>query len=489
MRLRFWIGLAAVAAIAMGSVVAALILRANEIDAFERQQRELVLRAADQAESLAGLSVGQLATAGAFFQTKDVLTQREFDILADTLLDGGALTAAAFVESIPRAERRAFERERGFPIVERGPLGNLREAGERPAYFPLSYVATSTDPGVTTPYGYDVGVDPRRASVILRARDSGRPAATYAMRLPLGGVGINVFHPVYAEGAATETRAQRRAALIGFATGGFRVQSLAAAATAALPDDAEAALLERGEPVAGEPIARDESASAPIRIADRTWLLVVRDPNRPGVSLPALMGVVGLSLAALLGALILVWSRNERMRELQRQAGEDALTGLKNRRRFEEDLRTEMARSRREGVEGALLMLDLDNFKQVNDTLGHPVGDRVIEEIAGVLRGRTRETDVLARLGGDEFAVVLPRCDAVEARSVAGEVATAVREHVPRQSGVPSITASIGIAMFDGKKASLETVVSEADAAMYLAKDAGRDAVRVFDPLAVREDA
>ena len=93
-------------------------------------------------------------------------------------------------------------------------------------------------------------------------------------------------------------------------------------------------------------------------------------------------------------------------------------------------------------------MLDLDNFKQVNDTLGHPVGDRVIADIAGVLRGRMRVTDVVARLGGDEFAVVLPRCDLDEARSVAEAIATAIREHVPTREAVPPITASIGIAMF-----------------------------------------
>ena len=147
------------------------------------------------------------------------------------------------------------------------------------------------------------------------------------------------------------------------------------------------------------------------------------------------MAVFGVSLAALLGALVLIWTRNERMRELQRQASQDPLTGLKNRRRFEEDLRTELARSRREGTTGALLMLDLDNFKQVNDTLGHPIGDRVIEEIAGVLGGRTRETDVLARLGGDEFAIVLPHCDAAEAQQVAETIATAIREHVPQTDG------------------------------------------------------
>ncbi len=489
MRLRFWIGLAAVAAIAVSSVIAALVVRDNENNAFERSQHDLALRAAGQTEAQAALSIGQLATAAAFFQVDENLNQRDFNVLADSLLGAGALSATAFVESIPKKERPDYESKRGVPIVERTALGDFRLAGDRPVYFPLSFAATKSNPGVTTPYGYDVGVDRRRAPVLFRARDRGRPAATYAMHLPLGGVGINVFQPVYADGAPTDTKAQRRDALIGFATGSFHVPALAAAATSALPNDATSALLERGVPVAGKMIDRNQSASAPIQIADRTWLLVVRDPNRPGASLPILMAVVGLSLAALLGALIIIWSRNERMRELQRQAGEDSLTGLKNRRRFEEDLHTEMARSRRERVEGALLMIDLDNFKRVNDTLGHPVGDRLIGEIAHVLRGRMRETDVLARLGGDEFSAVLPRCNQAKALGVAEEIATAVREHVPRQDGVPPITVSIGVTMFDGGEApiNLETVVAEADAAMYAAKDAGRDAVRVFDSLAIQK--
>jgi diguanylate cyclase (GGDEF)-like protein len=126
-------------------------------------------------------------------------------------------------------------------------------------------------------------------------------------------------------------------------------------------------------------------------------------------------------------------------------------------------------------------MLDLDHFKQVNDTLGHPAGDRVITEIATVLRGRTRETDVLARLGGDEFAIVLPRCDLDEAQDVATEIATAIRERMRAEKDIPPITASIGIAPFGaGQRLSYETVLGRADAAMYEAKDAGRDAVRIF---------
>jgi diguanylate cyclase (GGDEF)-like protein len=194
-----------------------------------------------------------------------------------------------------------------------------------------------------------------------------------------------------------------------------------------------------------------------------------------------MIALVGLLMAALLAALVLIWGRSERMQELKRQASQDSLTGLKNRRRFEEDLRTELARSHRYGVTGALLMLDLDHFKQVNDTLGHPAGDRVIADIATVLRGRTRETDVLARLGGDEFAIVLPRCDLDEAQDVAAEIATAIRERMHAEKDIPPITASIGIAPFGtGQRLSYETVLGRADTAMYEAKDAGRDSVRIF---------
>ena len=144
------------------------------------------------------------------------------------------------------------------------------------------------------------------------------------------------------------------------------------------------------------------------------------------------------------------------MQELKLQASQDPLTGLKNRRRFEEDLRHELARSRREDTVGAVLMLDLDNFKQVNDTLGHPAGDRTIAEIAGVLTGRMRATDVVGRLGGDEFAIVLPRCDLDEAEEIAEAIASSIRLHAPAGEAAPPITASIGIATFGPRTESYE---------------------------------
>jgi diguanylate cyclase len=487
MRLRFWIGLAAVLLLAAGSVAAALIVSSDDKADFHESQRDQAIRAARQAESVAGLSIGQLSSAAAFFQAEGTFSEHEFEIIAKPLLEQGALSGTAFIQRLPNAERAAFERRHGAPVFEPGPDGP-QKARTQPVYFPVVYALTNF--GSATPVGYDLGADPNRGPFLRRARDRGTPVATPPVKLLIGGIGINIYRPVYRDGAPIATVAQRRRALIGFAAGAFRVSDLAQAAVSTVADSVDVQLRIDRNHVVGEQGELDDAANAPIHIADRTWLLVVRDPNRPDVSLPLLLAVIGIALSALLGSLILVWSRNERMQELQREASLDPLTGLKNRRRFEDELRMAMARARREGATGAVLMLDLDDFKRVNDSYGHPAGDRTIEEIADVLRQRTRESDTLARLGGDEFAIVLPRCSLVEARMVADSIATAIREHQPTQSDVEPITASVGVAMFGtDPRTSIESVVSEADTAMYAAKDGGRDGVRIFDPVAVRDDA
>ncbi len=477
MRFRFSLGLMAVIAIAVGSLVGALIVRSNEDSAFDHRQDEEAQRSAHQTEALADLSLGQLASAGAFYQAEGHFNRHEFDVIADSVLETGALTATAFVQVVPGAGRDRYERSQGFPIVERDGL-QFRPEEARRTYYPLTYVDSRSK--VKPVFGYDVGGDPERARFLRRARDTGKPTATSAIRLLIGGTGVNVYRPVYRDGAPTSTVGERRAALIGFAAGAFRVPDLATAATAALPDDVDVQLIDHGQSVLGPSESLEDPSKARVAIADRSWLLVVRDPSRPGVALPVLMAVFGISLAALLAALVLIWSRNERMRELQKQASQDPLTGLKNRRRFEEDLRLELARSRRERTSGALLMLDIDEFKRVNDTLGHPTGDRVIEEIGGVLGSRMRETDTLARVGGDEFAVVMPRCGEDEAVSVGEGIAASVRQHKPVTDGLPPMTVSIGLAMFgEGTGATFEQVMADADSAMYAAKEEGRDGVRL----------
>jgi len=168
--------------------------------------------------------------------------------------------------------------------------------------------------------------------------------------------------------------------------------------------------------------------------------------------------------------------RKEMEEQLRRLADHDPLTDLLNRRGFELALDRTIAYAARYPTSGALLMLDLDGFKKVNDSLGHDAGDRVIAAIGGVLRGRLRGSDVIARLGGDEFAIILPHASLDEAEAVADSVVAAVRDHVTLlPDGHPvTMTTSVGVAMFV-KGLSGTEVLTCADVALYAAKDAGRN--------------
>jgi diguanylate cyclase (GGDEF)-like protein/PAS domain S-box-containing protein len=177
---------------------------------------------------------------------------------------------------------------------------------------------------------------------------------------------------------------------------------------------------------------------------------------------------------------------SERVRyeaQLQHMADHDPLTGLLNRRSFERELNQHIVRVQRYGPEGSALVLDLDRFKHINDTLGHNAGDELIVKIAQTLRARLRDSDVLARLGGDEFAVLLPHGGAREAEQVAESILAAVRsQSVLTTAGRRRpVTASIGIALF-GQAARLtaEDILVNADLAMYDAKEAGRDRAAVY---------
>ncbi len=162
-------------------------------------------------------------------------------------------------------------------------------------------------------------------------------------------------------------------------------------------------------------------------------------------------------------------------------ADHDPLTGLLNRRSFERELEAHRSRRARYGGGGAAIMLDLDHFKFINDTLGHHGGDEAIIRAARALTSRLRETDVLARLGGDEFAVLLPTADALETRLVADDLLAALRAEVVQVGPhARALTASAGIALFESADRLSEDVLVNADLAMYDAKNAGRDRAEVF---------
>jgi diguanylate cyclase (GGDEF)-like protein/PAS domain S-box-containing protein len=171
--------------------------------------------------------------------------------------------------------------------------------------------------------------------------------------------------------------------------------------------------------------------------------------------------------------------------QLQYLADHDPLTGLFNRRRFEEELDRTLAHAKRYRMPGALMIVDLDGLKAVNDTLGHTVGDELIERVARLLRHSLRTSDVVARLGGDEFGVLLPQLDREGAEQVGEKLLGEVRDGgvVVTANRQGRVTASIGIAVWTAQDAPVaHELLSRADLAMYAAKTAGRDQYAVHDP-------
>ena len=171
-----------------------------------------------------------------------------------------------------------------------------------------------------------------------------------------------------------------------------------------------------------------------------------------------------------------VTERKRLEEELSRLAQHDSLTGLYNRRRFEEELVRQFDYAQRHGTGGAVLMFDLDNSKVINDTYGHAAGDEALRTVAQVLGETLRGTDFSARFGGDEFAVILPDTETAGAEVVACKLVANVRQRIANADREVTPTASIGIASYGGPdNRSTDDVLTAADEAMYKAKRAGGD--------------
>ncbi len=167
--------------------------------------------------------------------------------------------------------------------------------------------------------------------------------------------------------------------------------------------------------------------------------------------------------------------------ELRYLADHDSLTGLLNRRSFRAKLDRYVSFSARYGGQGAVMIIDIDGLKEVNDRLGHQPGDNLIRRVADVLRERVRETDMVARLSGDEFAVLMPQTDTGGALQLGEDLRAEVAEGFPAGSELGTATISVGITMFGGKRElGAEAVLVAADQAMYRAKEEGRNRIALF---------
>jgi diguanylate cyclase (GGDEF)-like protein len=166
-------------------------------------------------------------------------------------------------------------------------------------------------------------------------------------------------------------------------------------------------------------------------------------------------------------------------KELQLQARVDYLTGVFNRRHFIEQGELELSRALRYGKQLSAFMLDIDYFKQVNDTHGHRAGDMVLQALSRICKEALRDVDLIGRMGGEEFAVLLPETS----HEKAAEVAERLRETIAAtpiviETGLPlHITVSIGVTTLTGKDSNIDMLLNQADTALYQAKETGRNRI------------
>lgn len=238
---------------------------------------------------------------------------------------------------------------------------------------------------------------------------------------------------------------------------------------------------ERGRPIGFDPIATCLSEGRTVELPGSATLV-----RRDGVEFAVQDSVAPIRDAAgEIRGTVLVFKDVTRIRRLEREmsylARHDGLTGLINRREFEELMDTCVASACGEGRRHALLYLDLDEFKLVNDTAGHLAGDELLRQLATLLRARIRPNDVLARLGGDEFGILLEDADLDRARRIAEEACAAVRSfRFAWQERSFQVGISIGLVPIDSGMSDRVQLLAAADAACYVAKEAGRGRVHEY---------
>ena len=423
---------------------------------------------------------------------------------------------------IRHADRERFERSAsaalgaGYTVKGRAAGGETYPAPETERYLPIRFVEPLESN--RSVLGLDVLVLPATAHAASLALTSRVPQVTEAIRLvqesgeQRGVVLYQAAHYPQVDRTSTVP-----APLMGVVSAVFRMDDVV---QAALEGDEltylAVCLIDPGAPSANQRLAGPPNcgghnavsarffSSQPVEFGGRTWLLQISS----GLAFErrtrgwAAWGVLTVSLvaAAMLGLFLLVITGHARRTErlvdertaelahtnavLQDLAHFDALTGLPNRTHWIEKARAALDTARGQGDRLAVLFVDLDHFKDVNDALGHGVGDQLLRAVALRLKGCLRAGDVLARQGGDEFVVLLPWLEGPEAAvAVATKMVDVLAEPFRLQGQDVRVSASVGMDWFDGgPDADVETLLRHADMAMYMAKTTGRNGWRSFLP-------
>ena len=461
--------------------------------------------------------LGKVISVRAFFDASTAVDRQEFSVFTSQILEGhGEAMRLVWCPRVTGDGREAFRSKvqaSGLPdysIKTWAPTGPVYDSAPRAEYFPILYSTVSH--ARTATFGTDLYSEPVRRKAIARARDTDTIATAQGIQLrnPIGGKrpGFIVFLPVYRKGLPHDDVESRRRNLEGVVAGGFQTSTVFEAIldTAILPqsvnlyvypvnasDDTPPLYAHLGGNDQASDQRRTKASllgrlhwSAPLNAGDARWEVVVVPAAAGLISHYRAWLIVGIVALVFGAVLAYMWSSLRQALRLEsantrilQLAQTDILTTLANRRAFLKRLKMAFAASLRGAPPFAVLYLDIDDFKDVNDTLGHAMGDELLKAVVARLKQVVREEDLVARFGGDEFAILAANVnDPTEAGTLAARVGEVLAESFLIDGHKISITSSVGIAMFSREVAGPEALMIQADLALYGAKDEGRNCYR-----------
>jgi diguanylate cyclase len=466
--------------------------------------------------------VNRLRAVRALFDSYEGAVSRSaFEAFTRPLLqENGGIATLSWVPRVLGPQRAELEREAardGLPdyhIKDMGEGRKMSVSPERDEYYPIFY---ATVPKNSALYGLDLRSEPETLVELEQARDHDRLGFSSIQTLVSSGntrSGFLFSLPVYRRGLPHQTIDDRRNNLIGFVHGSLMTSKMidTIVDNGNTPEgldmfffapnaDADAQPLYvhgsqlRSTPAqpanqaalaAGEHLTRDLTADG------QRWLTMVIAPMPHGPLMAAhdrawLVLIAGLVITGAVVTYIQASRRHAlRMTRVNQKfsdlAQTDTLTALPNRRAFMKGIRSAFAAANRGAKPFAVLYFDLDHFKDVNDTLGHAVGDKLLRQVAARVRSAVRETDVVARFGGDEFAVLQSDVGEPDAAgTLAAKIGQVIAEPYNIDGNIIHISASVGISRYAAEIEGPDAMMIQADLALYRAKEDGRNCFRFHD--------
>jgi len=475
--------------------------------------KHLAITATDEATRIqraVDAAVEVVESIGGLFDSSDFVDRNEFRVFVSApLAKHPEIRALEWIPRVQAKDRRVIESRlarviHGRGIRQRDTSGQLVPASPRSEYFPVFYVEPLG--GNEAALGLDIATRKQTALTIRKTADLGSTYTSNAFTLVQGGgkiTGVLLYHPIFRQHRHPATPEERHHLLVGFAAAVLEPRELIERGLRAFrPTGLDVLLLEentdgsrilhfhpsrtRDKPIPVPQVSEFRASrfqEVPIYAPGAKWTMLFRPApaffRENQQSQAWLIVVAGLALT---GLMALGFHRRIRhAHEIMNLAHHDALTELPNRLFLKQRLNHALERARLERNQVAVLFLDLDHFKHINDSMGHVVGDRLLQEVAGRLRGVLRKQDMVARMGGDEFILIAEDLhEQRDAAQLAEKLLRVLSHPYQIQDRTFYLSASIGISLYPRDAANVDALVANADAAMYRAKTRGRNTFEFY---------